>query len=340
MIILTDCLSERVDEGAIKVASSLVTRIKQYYPETTVVSYKCQTNKSDAHLQLNKLFLNRALLHLLLKKKEPVLYIPFASNTKGSVLRTFILSLFCKQGLNVLFALRHPMDDFTVSMLKHSKATVFCLSFDSWEYYEKKVGNAVYLRTGVDTNRFQPISDDMKKRLRTKYNIPHDAKVVLHVGHLNWGRNIDKLLLIKEKYHVLLVVSSTTMKDEELRRILEKATNITIIDSYVEAIEEIYQLADIYLFPVQESEHCIDVPLSVLEAASCNLPVVTTEYGEMKAFKGKHGFSFLDDVDAHAIDIALGACEKMRPVQNRQLVLAYDWEEAVDELMRRSDATK
>lgn len=66
------------------------------------------------------------------------------------------------------------------------------------------------------------------------------------------------------------MVSSVTEaeKDASIRTMLEIRGNITIIDTYLRNVQEVYQLADVYLFPVQEIENCIDIPLSVLEAAS------------------------------------------------------------------------
>ncbi len=338
MIILTDCLSEKIDEGAIKVANSLTERVKKYYPDTTVVSYKNPTQKSDVHLKLNKLFLNKSLVNLVSIKKEPVLYIPFSSNTKASILRTFILSRFCRWGLHVMFVLRHPMGKIYTKLLRESGAKVWALSHDSWQFYKEIVKDTAYLKTGIDTTRFSPVTVERKKQLRQKYKISEDAKIALHVGHLNYGRNVDKLLLVPKDYHVILVVSSVTKQDEALRRKLESSSNITIVDSYMESIEEIYQLADVYLFLVQEQEHCIDVPLSVLEAASCNIPIVATKYGELKSFQGYDGFFFIEQCDYDTLNDAIKHFEEMSICHNRECVLAYDWETSVEYLMRGNHA--
>ena len=53
MIILTNCLSETVDEGALKVANSFVKRIKGRNASAVVVSYDRLSELSDVHLKLN-----------------------------------------------------------------------------------------------------------------------------------------------------------------------------------------------------------------------------------------------------------------------------------------------
>ena len=56
-------------------------------------------------------------------------------------------------------------------------------------------------------------------------------------------------------------------------------------------------MCDLYYFPVKELGRCIDVPLSCLEAASCNLPVVATDFGELKEFIGCEGFFFIESFE-------------------------------------------
>ena len=79
-----------------------------------------------------------------------------------------------------------------------------------------------------------------------------------------------------------------------------------IIDRFVENIEEVYQLSDVYIFPVKEEMNAIDIPLSVLEAASCNLQIVTTDYGELKVFKGEDGFFYTNDFNKESFNTCRG----------------------------------
>lgn len=336
MIILSNCLTEKVDEGCLKVANSLTKRIKLFDTATTVVSYDRKPKYSDLHLKLNKLFFNSSLLSLINKKKEPVLYIPFSSNTKASAFRIFALSLVAKYGFKVVFVLRFSMDRITKLLLKVSGVQIVALSKESYVVYNTEIGNAIYLQTGVDTRQFVPVDSDKKAELRRKYKVFPGKKVLLHVGHLKKDRNVDKLLRVGEKYHVFLVVSSVTEheKDDELRKKLIERPNTTIIDSYLQNIEEVYQMADVYLFPVQKQENCIDVPLSVLEAASCNIPIVTTDYGELKAFKAETGFKFISDFDTVTLNEALDEMADMKNCKNREAVLSYDWDTSIETLLK------
>lgn len=337
MIIISDCLTGKIDEGCLKVANSLTKRMKKVNPSTTIVSYDRRPDYSDIHLSLNKLFLDKKLFSIIKKKNEPVLYIPFASNTTASCIRTFILSVFSGRRCNVLFVLRFPMNRLAKFMLKLSGAKVIALSQASFEFYKRVVGEkSIYLKTGIDTDKFVPVSFEQKNELRKKYCIPEGKKVLLHVGHLKGGRNIDKLVNVSNQYHIILVVSSVTEaeKDAGIRKQLETRGNVTIIDSYLENIQEVYQMADLYLFPVQEVENCIDIPLSVLEAASCNIPIVTTEYGELSAFKGNEGFLFIDDLSKAALNNAIDLMAATVTTSNREAVNEYDWKKSIDTLQK------
>lgn len=335
MVIITDCLTEQVDEGSLKVANSLTKRIKAADHETNIIAYGRHSQIADHFLKLNKLFLNPSLYNLVKDSADSVLYIPFSSNTMGSALRTLVLSRMCKCP-KVVFVLRHKMNAVTRWILKCGNAQIIVLSQDSYDYYRRYFDHVVYLRTGVDTKQFVPVSQEKKISLRRKYGLPEDRKIVLHVGHCNAGRNIQVLLNVGEEEYVCLVISSVTRKnkDAELENLFRSRRNARLIDVYLENIEELYQLSDVYVFPTLQMESCIDVPLSVLEAAACNIPVITSDYGELKAFRGKEGFYFLSDFSSESLNAALNKAYSGEIGGGRDAVLDYDWEKAVMRVMK------
>jgi glycosyltransferase involved in cell wall biosynthesis len=143
----------------------------------------------------------------------------------------------------------------------------------------------------TDINKFKPLQDPLRKRmLRTKYGIPHNHYVISHMGHINEGRNLESLIPMQsgERY-VLVIESSSTPKDAagpvRLREKLE-AAGIRIMNKYLDNIEEIYQLSDLYVFPVTEKTGSIGLPLSILEARACGIPVLTTEFGGIRNMLG------------------------------------------------------
>ena len=335
MIILTNCLRETVDEGCIKVANSLVKRIKEENKETTVITYDRKTELSDLHLPINKFMFNLKLAGFVWNKREPVLYVPFTSKLISMVIRLLVLSLFCREGLTVICPMQLPMGPCSKILMRISGVKIVTLSKSAWEYYSRIFGErASYLNVGVDTNRFIPVKPAEKERLRKKYGLPEDKVIVLHVGHLNQGRNVGQLMTLDDRFHSVLVVSTLTAhaRDENLRKQLLQKENITLMEQYLPDIQEIYQLSDVYLFPVMDRGRCIDSPLSAIEAAACNLPVVTTPFGELKELISSDGFYEIDSFEPNQLNELLFKAFK-EGKSSRESVLDYDWTYAVKKLL-------
>ena len=107
---------------------------------------------------------------------------------------------------------------------------------------------------------------------------------------------------------------------------------MTLIEDYVPQIQELYQLADVYLFPVTEAGNCIDVPLSALEAAACGIPVAAAPYGELKELLYKPGFYPIETFEPAALEALLEKAVR-EGISPRSGVLDYDWEKTVANLL-------
>jgi len=335
MIILMNCLTDAPDEGGVKLANHLARVIKAARPNTTVVSYGKEARGCDVHIPVkNKLMMNGALARFLRGRKEEVLYFPAYTRMLDTAVHTFVISLFVRSGVKTVIAMHGPMNGLAKLLFRLSRAQIITLSDETNDIFRSVVGKrALQLKTGVDTSRFHPVSADKKAALRQKYGLPQDKPVVLHVGHMKVSRNIGVMQQLAADFHGLLVTSTMTAgeADAALREELLLQSNLTIIDTYQPRVEELYQLADVYLFPVTQARNCIDVPLSVLEAAACGIPVVGTDYGEMKALLGQPGFYPLKDFAPQAMNSLLrqAARESLSP---REGVLAYDWQLALSQL--------
>ncbi len=337
MLVLTNCLSDTPDEGCVKVASSLVSHLKQLDATVQVVSYERSSKLADVHLKTNKLLLNPKLAVLSWRHRKSLLYIPFPARAISNALRVLMLSLYTGRQVRVLISMQAPETKLTRFLYRLCGASFILLSPSATDFYARIVGKekALYLHTGVELSRFTPVTAEKKRALKHAYGFDPDRKVILHVGHLKKGRNVAQLLKITPTHQVLLVTSTLTKatQDATLRTQLTSTPNIHILDTYVPHIEEMYQLADAYYFPVQNSSHCIDIPLSCLEAAACNLPIVTTSFGAMQEFEGKDGFLFLDEFTSEKINAVLDKALSLTEVRTREAVATYDWKYAARKLL-------
>ena len=269
MILLSNCLTDVPDEGCLKVANSLAKRIKKADKTVLFLSTTRRSVLTDVYMEINKMLLSSRLVHLLRRKKETVLYIPFPTRSLPNAVRIFWLSCVAPKDVRVIMTMTHPYNWIGKMLMRMCKAHIYALSKEAADFYTQMLGvhRVTYLRTGVDTQRFVSVPQETSQQLKIKYGLDPQRKVVLHVGHLKAGRNIAELMKLDESYQILLVVSTFTQssEDEQLRRKLEAKENVKIIDTYLPEIQEIYQLADVYFFPVVEQGNCIDVPLSCLE---------------------------------------------------------------------------
>ncbi len=333
MIIISDCVKDNLDEGCIKVASTLSKRLVA--AGAKLIAVNCDCSYSTVSISEDKAYMGKTLYQQLKKYDGDILYIPEASNTLGTAIRLLNLSVRTRKKINVLFVMRWDMNFVTKYLIKKSGCNIWTLSSLSYEFFNEQISGASIdnILTGVDSSRFIPVDEERKKKLREKYGFPLDKQIVLHVGHLKHSRNIDAFLGISDKYHSVLVFSSVTEQDQELKNELLLRKNITIIEDYCPKIEELYQAADIYVFPVIKENNCIDVPLSVLEAASCNMRIVASAYNEINSFEKKRGLLVIDEFDNDKIEEYIDACCAVSQIETREIAEKYDWNNAVSFIM-------
>jgi glycosyltransferase involved in cell wall biosynthesis len=186
---------------------------------------------------------------------------------------------------------------------------------------------AEFLPMGVDAERFLPVDGSVKRMLRKKYGLPEDDRVVLHVGHLQPLRNLGWVVSVHETVgSTTIVVGGTAMGvDPEVRRLVADA-GLHVMSDYLDHIEEIYQLADCYVFPVTDEGAAIGVPLSVLEAMACNLPVVTTPFGGFPQMCSEgEGLFFAGNPEEFVRAVQHALALPPEAVRTRDKVLAYSW---------------
>lgn len=293
VIYFSEDISHPFDEG-IKKTAALVLQILHANANLLAFCRYGQNSESPRLIKINtnKLLLSNSVRALLANfKPDIILYLPSSSATLASFLRLAVMGLYAPKAKRILLALQpKPLGVFQQIIIKLLKPhSVLSPSPQVLQAMQQLNINNKLIPLFVDTQKFKPLSGSQQKQeLRKKYNLPADKYIITHMGHLNYGRNLESLIpLQSDKVQVVILASSSTPadapKEEKLKQQLINA-GIIIYDGYVEQIQEFYQLSDLYIFPVINTGGSIGMPLSILEARACATPVLTTDYGSLKTF--------------------------------------------------------
>jgi glycosyltransferase involved in cell wall biosynthesis len=279
-------------------------------------------------LPQNKLFIS-SYLRSKIKAFNPglIFYLPTAQATIYSFLRAKVLKFYGRGTRTILITLQPRRYSAIVKKIVPFLAPDLVLAqSEKTQQTLNGLGCEVKrIASGVDLRKFTPASPGRKEALRSKYGFAADRYIVLHVGHINRNRNIHFLDQIQQLDAVQAVVigSSTYPEDKKLVGDL-KARGVIIISGYLEKIEELYQCADCYLFPVFSEGACIEIPLSIFEAMACNLPVVTTKYGGLpNLIRAGHDFRYAESCAEMISELNL--LRRRSVSQTRELVKNYSW---------------
>lgn len=262
---------------------------------------------------------------------EVVHYVPGPTNL--SLLFLKFLSLYLRGNPKIFLSALHPtFNDIVFTATRFEPCCVFSSSINFKQRMERIGVRSELLPNGVDVNKFAPVSASEKKKLRTKYGLRDDEFTILHVGHLIENRSLHHLLSLPGSNQIVVVASEYIDVKPELLASLN-AGGCTVFRGYFPHIEEFYQLADCYFFPVK-NEKTILCPLSIMEAMACNLPVVTAELEGIVTFFGnvpglmvvREGSDFARQVDA----VRKGEVT----IKTREEIQHFSWENIAQQIAK------
>lgn len=340
--VVSEGMTNSPDEGIKKFATTVVHAMSQRSEVLGVSLGEYCDSRHFVTQRSNRLFLSRNLWKQI-RSFEPdlICYVPTASDTVFSFLRLKVLASVFRNAATMLIALQ-PRPHGIVGRWFNRRLAPDLILVQS----KARVGDGVasglktrWIPSGVDLGRFRPVDVETKRGLRVKHDLPRDVFLVVHVGHVTSGRNIDMLNEIQRDHQVVLVTGNSVGQDLELRKKLDDG-GVIIFDSYLEAVEEIYQASDCYLFPVLSEQGSIEIPLSVIEAIACNLPVVSTRFGGIEdQFGSSDSLAemglFLTD-SAEELPLLIEKARAANSVKTNELVQSYSWEGIAARLLEES----
>jgi len=288
IFIFSEDLSRPLDEGIKNVATHVIRALSA----NATVRGACRLGSDSleeiaAIPRINRLLLSRRLGRLI-RRFDPdvLLYIPRWAGTFADFLRLRMLRFYQGRARSVIIVLQPKgKSKLQTRILGYLRPDSVFTPSPRVIRQMSELGIPVhFLPLPTDLVRFRPAQDAQEKdRLRKKFGIPSEKFIILHVGHINRDRNLEALVPLQGKDRQVLIVSSTSTssvsyEDDRLKGVL-KSAGIIIIDGFLDQIEEIYRLSDLYVFPVIRETGCISLPLSVLEAMASGLPVLTSSFG-------------------------------------------------------------
>ena len=265
-----------------------------------------------------------------------VIYCPTACATLNALFRHRRLQKLMKETRCALLSLQHrSYSKLILQLLKYLRPwRLIILSRRSEEMYRSLGFDVLRIKAGVDLDVFHPVDDAQSLGLRGKLGLGAGSRIILHVGHLVANRGLERLKALSAISGTQVVVIASTATDADLDLKDDIVRNgIHLIHGYIQNIHEYYQASDVYVFPVEDSSGSIEFPLSVLEAMSCNLRVVSTPFGALpEHFPEAPGLHYLrrDEKLASAVEDSM-----LEEPDTRRLVREFDWEHSIAELMEK-----
>jgi len=327
-----------LDEGMKNVMHYLTKELSKYHKimRLSIEDIKYPVFKFPSVSFLSPNFLAK------IKKFQPQIihYIPYSGPTFSCFIRAKMMAHYASNAKIIISCLQRPRDysylsKKMISMLKPD--LILVQSRKTARIFNDLGVRTRFLPNGVDIEKFSPVSERTKEKLRKKYELDNRF-IILHIGHINNMRNIGVLGDLVEGDNSVITVGSTSMSglrsrliyDQDLVRYLKKK-GVTVLMKYFEDIQEIYNLSDCYIFPTIREFSAIEIPLSVLEAMACNLPVISTRFGGLTDIIEKgNGFHYFDDFDE--VQKKIEKVKNAAEPKTREKALLFSWENIASEL--------
>lgn len=341
LAIVSEDLALPTDEGLKKFVYSISTPLAEK-TNMLVVSTAPQgpLPENVRHSRANRLMLGKELSQTLGSfRPQAILYVPRAAGTRNAFVRSAMLRRHAPQARTVMVSLqpRHYSGVSRAIVRRFHPDVTVAQSATVRDELESLGIRARAIPSGVDMSIFRPATINQRQALRAKYDVPSDVFVALHVGHFTRERNTLLLGRIRRELgcEMIMVGSTSTEAQQDVESDL-RASGVRVVDTFVRNIAELYQLADCYIFPVRVSYGAIEMPLSVLEAMACGIPVISTPFGSLPAWlESGPGLTYVESDDDLVAGVAATQLDPhaAQPNEIRTRMEPFSWASIADSLL-------
>ncbi len=150
------------------------------------------------------------------------------------------------------------------------------------------IPNVACIRPGIDLKKFK--YRPKNKKLLKEIGVEEKEKAILYTGeYVRLGatdRIIESLMQLSKRFTSFKFIFACRIKSkqdlEKKAEIQKKIAELNLADKviYLETyakMENLYNLADIFIFPIEKMTGKFDIPLTVLEAMASGLPTIISE---------------------------------------------------------------
>lgn len=336
--VVSEDLAAPWDEGIKKFAFSVARAFKNDHDVIVINVDRSGVGATEDIVQVpgTRTFMNGALKRTIrAHRPDWVLYVPSPSNTLSSNIRASMLARHAKTPVIMVGLIPRWHEGWRRHVARmFAPAITLVPSYASLLRLTRQGAAGDVIPVGVELGDLR--SGDDRHALRDKLGIRHDAYVFLHVGHTRPRRNVVALTALAgdSDTEIISISSTSTPEDSDVRSELDKA-GIRVIREFVN-VGEFYRAADCYVFPVHDSEGCVEMPLSVLEALACGLPVLTTPFGGLPDF-----FEEGDDLRYwRDEDELVNAANRMRanPPTATRAMDDFTWDRIAERILHHAEA--
>ncbi|MEH6403902.1 MAG: glycosyltransferase [Sneathiella sp.] len=174
---------------------------------------------------------------------------------------------------------RRNLQKVAISILKPTVVADASKVAEIFGHHMRQAVKAVIIN-GIDTHKFTP---NVVSNPRQKFGLSEQDYVIGTAGRMVFEKNQELLIRAFAKLpgnaHKLLIAGEGELKPrlENLVQELDIKQNVTFL-GHVSDMPDFYNALDVFVLPSRKE----GLPLSLLEAQSCGVPVIATDVGGVK----------------------------------------------------------